>query len=228
MSTSSGGYEVATSGESIYVRITGLASMNNAATFQDFTHEMVEAGYKRAVLDLRECRGMDSTFLGCVVRLSQELADNGVPLGESVIIVNADDHCMKVIDSLGLSAFVKVRKSAFRPPDVETKRLDTRAQAPGDRIALIRRAHQELAKIDRRNAERFGAFLAALEGRKTVPEGEPRRAGARVKPKKSSGEGKSAAEKKDPKRVPKDASHPKKKAKRVGPGARKTKRSGQG
>ncbi len=188
MKQPAGSYEVARTGETVYVRVHGLANMNNAATFQDFTHEMVEAGFRRTVLDLADCRGMDSTFMGCLVRLAQELLEAGAPAGESVVIVNADDHCRKVIDSLGLAAFVSIRDDELELPDVEMKALLEKPPPAKERLRLIRRAHEELVKIDRRNAERFGAFLAALEGEdssvgeSSVASDEGRREGLPRKP----------------------------------------------
>ena len=157
-----GFYDVARSEHTLYVRASGLANMNNVACFQEFTHEMVRRGFRRLVLDLDDCRGMDSTFMGCLIGLNEELQEAGAPSGSAVIVVNADGHCLKVIESLGLGAFLSLRRERWLAPDIELRRLADRGVSSRDRLMLIRRAHEDLVKIDQENQDRFGAFLSAV------------------------------------------------------------------
>ena len=51
----------------VIVRVIGSGNMISAPTLNDFAEASIGAGYKRFVFDLSQCRGLDSTFMGCMV-----------------------------------------------------------------------------------------------------------------------------------------------------------------
>ena len=89
-------------------------------------------GSSLIVLDLERTRYFDSTVLSCLVQLQTTVHDHGGQL----ILVNAPDAMLRLLESCGLLALLDVRDSMR---DVETERT---ARGGGmRRIELIAGAH---------------------------------------------------------------------------------------
>jgi len=167
------GFEVARAGDVVYVRVTGLGNMSNAPVLKAFAEKMIEEGFRRFIIDLEHCRGIDSTFMGTLLDVAttaregdrpkkKALADSD-PGEPGVLLVNVDDHCRKQLSSVGLDAFLPIAADRAKLPEgLELRALETKDVPPQERLKLILRAHQELVAIDQRNEAKFGAFLKDL------------------------------------------------------------------
>ena len=150
-----GVFRIARSRDAIYVRVVGLGSMSNSATFKDFVDRMQVEGYRRFVVDLAECRGVDSTFMGILLGLSH--CEEG---GGGLVVVNANAHCRRQMESIGLHRILKIQaQPADVPKDLELHELPEAEASPLQRLKLIMKAHQDLIALDKKNEEKFGAFL---------------------------------------------------------------------
>jgi len=150
--TPSGTYRVARSKDAIYIRVIGLGNMNNSATVKDFADRMARDGWKAFVVDLAECRGIDSTFMGILLSLR-----------DGLVVVNASAHCRKQMESIGLHRVLKIQELAAPVP--EGLALCDLPDADVDavtRLKLVMKAHQDLIAIDKSNEAKFGAFLRDL------------------------------------------------------------------
>jgi hypothetical protein len=153
------------------VRVTGLGNMSNAPVIKAFSEKMLEEGYRRFILDLGACRGIDSTFMGTLLDIAHTAregdhsksprdSDTGEP---GLLLVNVDDHCRKQLSSVGLDAFLPIAAERAKLPDgLELRALETKDVSPQERLKLILKAHQELVAIDQRNEAKFGTFLKDL------------------------------------------------------------------
>ncbi len=145
----SGSFKIARSKDAIYVRVQGLGNMNNSLTFKDFADRMQGEGYRAFVIDLADCRGVDSTFMGILLGLR-----------DGLVVVNASAHCRRQMESIGLHRVLKIQdEAASLPSALELKELPEAEVDPVARLKLIMKAHQDLIAIDRKNEEKFGAFL---------------------------------------------------------------------
>ena len=151
--------DIALCGRSMYARITGLASMSNCMTFQDFSTVLLDAGYERIIVDLGGCTGVDSTFLGVLAGLATHIEDRKAPL---VAIINAGQDNLETIDNVGLNNFVDIRSQPIKVPEFETYRIDDDAVPDIDRVEFIKESHEKLISIDKRNQEKFGALIQAM------------------------------------------------------------------
>lgn len=166
-------FEVARAGDAVYVRVSGLGNMGNAPVLKAFVDKMLEEGYRRFVVDLGPCRGIDSTFMGTLLDVATSAREGAKPYKKSladsdegepgVLLVNVDDHCRKQLVSVGLDAFLPIAgEKAVLPPGLELRALESADVAPQERLKLVLKAHQELVAIDQRNEAKFGAFLKDL------------------------------------------------------------------
>ncbi len=151
-------YEVATSKRAVYVRVHGLATMNDCLCVRDFIERMQETGHDTVVADLGDCTGMDSTFMGVLA---------GAALFEAgktprVVVLNAGDDLVKLLRSVGLTELIDVASGRFDVPDMRFVRLEER-MGQADRLALVRSAHEELVRVCDKNEEIFGPLLESLE-----------------------------------------------------------------
>ncbi|MCZ6690596.1 MAG: STAS domain-containing protein [Planctomycetota bacterium] len=149
---------VARTKDAIFVGVVGQGNMNNSSTFRAFADRMVSSGYKNFVVDLSDCRGMDSTFLGILFSITQGPRGDSSP---EVIVVNPGNHNMKLLQGVGLDAVLKVKLDPTEVPGLAFEILEESTD-PHRRLETIRLAHQNLLLLDSKNEKQFGPFLRAL------------------------------------------------------------------
>ncbi|TVR11238.1 MAG: anti-sigma factor antagonist, partial [Planctomycetota bacterium] len=125
------GYLVSRSGVAVYVRATGLANMANTPVLEAFLTEELALGVQVVCIDLSECIGMDSTFMGTLVAFHHRLqAQNG-----RFMVVNPSNGNRRLLDKLGVSAVLPVL-GEHSVPDLQFVRL--RNDGP---MSAVERAH---------------------------------------------------------------------------------------
>jgi anti-sigma B factor antagonist len=164
--------EVARASDTIIVRVVGLGSVNNAGALRDFASQSMEDGWRRFALDLSECRGLDSTFLGTVVGISQDLQERGGNVESWVCVINAADDSRELFEIVGADKYVRFKPCVVMVP-LETEGLASGLMSTEKRLDLVRRAHENLISIDRRNEARFGEFLRCLAAELAKKPDEP-------------------------------------------------------
>ena len=152
-------YKVAIGKHAIYVRVSGLASMTNCLCVRDFLDEMLKSCRHFIIMDLAECTGMDSTFMG-VIAGAASFIKNEQRTG--LAVVNAGKSLVRLLEEVGISELVLMDPKPFAVPDVEFFPLQER-DGEEERLALIRSAHQHLIATSEQNAKIFGPLIAQLE-----------------------------------------------------------------
>lgn len=151
--------EVATSGIDAVVKVFGLGDMHLAPVLDELCAVLrCEKNVLHLAIDLQNCGGMDSTFMGTLTGITATYAD----FCGWVCITNISPANYKLLEMLGVAAFVQT-KNNFALDDLATTRIDIPQLADhAHRLEVIKKAHEQLIAIDERNREKFGAFLAAL------------------------------------------------------------------
>lgn len=158
-------FAAAKSEDAIYVRITGLASMVNAPTLEAFAQQEIEEGARQFVMDLKACTGVDSTFMGLILALSNQLRElsGGDDGANGIVLINVDEHARKQLSSVGVDAFVTLKRGKTRlPKQLRLTPLTGVEASDRERLKLMVRAHRELVASDARNKAKFGAFLESI------------------------------------------------------------------
>jgi anti-anti-sigma regulatory factor len=151
--------EVARAQQTVFMRVHGLATAPSAVALEDFFVQMMEQECGSFVLDLQNCIGMDSTFMGTLVGLSHTLKEEGRC---RLSIVNSSQANRNLMETLGVDRFVTLLESPHLFPEVEMVRLAVGTDDDETRLDSIRRAHENLMAIEQKNRERFAPFLNAL------------------------------------------------------------------
>ena len=86
--------------DTVYVQVVGRGTFQNGQPLRRYAQEMIEKGVRRFVVDLGECEGMDSTFLGVLAGAGLRLRRAGEQLGLRVVNVNRRN--LELLETLGL------------------------------------------------------------------------------------------------------------------------------
>lgn len=138
--------------------------MHTASTLEAFAEAELEQGARQLVLDLRDCTGVDSTFMGLLLTLANKLREgkNGGD-ASGCVLINVDPHAHKQLSSVGVDAFVTIKEGETElPEDLRLTELAVVEASDRDRLKLMVRAHKELVAADARNRAKFGAFLEGI------------------------------------------------------------------
>lgn len=154
----SGYLEVGLCNDILYARAIGLVTMHNCMCFRDFANHSLNEGCNKIIVDLKDCTGMDSTFIGILAGLALRDSDQG----HEVIIINANEVNRKALEEVGVDEFVTLRDEPIEFPEIEMQHLDEEQRTLMERAELVRAAHENLVSINDRNKEKYGALLKAF------------------------------------------------------------------
>lgn len=154
-----GYYEAAVGKNAVFVRAHGLASMNNCLCVRDFIDHMLDEGHNFLIIDLADCTGMDSTFMGLIAGAATYDLNEHAP---GVAIVNANRSLQSLIEEVGITEFVLIESEPFEDPNIQFIPLPEKTDER-ERLACIVQAHQKLIPLSEQNEKVFGPLLATIE-----------------------------------------------------------------
>ena len=187
------GIRTAILGDTVCLRIAGQGNMNNALAVREFCSEMISMEYSKIVMDLHECTGVDSTFMGMMLCIAQDIDeinkennsgrhkivdekennDSWQDLdmqdehadGGYLLALGASEKIRDLLENLGVAGFIRILNEEC-PALPHSPKMVPLPAAKGDsaqRIKTIHEAHERLVRVDESNKERFGVFLKQLK-----------------------------------------------------------------
>src|SRR5277367_3467577 len=88
-----------------FVKVVGRGSFQNSGCLRSFYQQLLKDGVKRFVVDLDACTYLDSTFMGILLGLGQQLKSAGNGL---LHILNASPRNLELLKNLGLDRLLQV------------------------------------------------------------------------------------------------------------------------
>jgi len=153
---------VAVFDRTVCVQISGRADFTSSLDLKKLITELWEHGYSHFVFDLCQCRMMDSTFIGVLSGISQQLSDgkNGqLPLE----LHNLNSRVSETLENLGVTRLFNITDT----PAPDTDKYQPLAKGDATtQVELARtclEAHQTLMGIKPENVQKFkdvAQFLA--------------------------------------------------------------------
>ena len=147
---SSGETIVTGGGERYAVKATGRATFECVAPLRTLAKELDTADFKQVDVDLADCQGMDSTYMGVLAMI----ALRAKKIGAVISIYNASELAKNQLFGLGLKKLFQ-----FAEGTVEMGELAAPAAiAPVDQIThatTVLEAHKTLMDVDQDNVEKF-------------------------------------------------------------------------
>ena len=141
------------------VRVQGRATFQLGKQLRQFGESALDSGVDGFLVDLRECTGMDSTFMGVLAMLGLKSRNR-----TAMVIVNATPPLRELLETIGVARLWVFSEEPA--PDGDWKAL---CQAAAGAIAVdeaadtILKAHQTLMQIDADNVPRFESVVRMLE-----------------------------------------------------------------
>ena len=149
---------VSYAGRLVWVRVEGNGSSTNSTALRKFAKEMIHRGAREFVVDLANCQGMDSTFMGTLAGISFWLRE----LGEgSLSVVNLNERNAESLSNLGLDQLFNVRVSNIGK-DEQILPIPSDENRT-DRAQTVLEAHEALVKSAPENISKFKDVIQFLE-----------------------------------------------------------------
>ncbi len=146
------------------VRVIGRANFVNSMPLKKFSQKVAEWPKPiKYIIDLGQCETMDSTFMGVIAGICISQSSKGAG---KVIVVNANEHCQRLLKNLGLTHLLEMRLCAVEDiPGIEEKLKPCNVGAISklDQICLTLQAHKNLVEVDQENHVKFQAVIEYLE-----------------------------------------------------------------
>lgn len=156
MPTDTTKYLVHTADKEAQLVIRGRAGYLNCMGVSEFFDTIIRAKYKKVTIDLKECTGLDSTFLGIIAKLAIKLkAINGS--FDCVILTNLEDRNLEVVKNLGINKITKLVKNET----TKAENCDFLGNLPSSKPAMLE-AHKSLIEADKENAKKFEDVISFL------------------------------------------------------------------
>lgn len=155
--------QVAVQNQTGYAVVQGRGSFKVSASVKDFGNALLENGIHHLVVDLRDCIGMDSTFMG--VLAGQCTRFHREPDGK-VHVKHASEKLQRLMSTLGLDRLLDLENEPVSDPVTESpedlKELDVAPQTPLASAETMLEAHENLVDVHEDNALRFQDVLDYL------------------------------------------------------------------
>ncbi len=152
--------EVGIQDQVAYIRVHGRGTFKVGPSLKQFGALAIEQGCPRIVVEMKDCVGMDSTFMGVLAGLSTVMKKTD---GE-VILCDLSEKNLFLLKMLGLLHLVRVDTSL---PDVPYPVLDGHSLASGgDKRQMTQNmitAHEDLIEASPDNIVKFKDVLAYLK-----------------------------------------------------------------
>ncbi len=146
------------------VIVRGRGTFKAAPALKQFGLAAMEAGCTLLLLDMRECIGLDSTFMGVMGGLAVRLRKDK---GGELAMVNLSVKNKALLSTLGLDRCVKTEGAegelAAFLGNVELAKLDATAAPRNVTTQTMLDAHHDLVSISPDNLAKFKDVLAYLQ-----------------------------------------------------------------
>lgn len=131
--------------------------MNNSNGMYRFFSEGIHNGILQTCIDLAECDGLDSTFMGTLLLIHEDAIEKGGTL----YLINVSEYNQDKLKELGVGHLLDIEHRE-NIPELDLDELPDDNEEH-ERMSLILRAHEELIKKNKCNEEKFGLFIKSLK-----------------------------------------------------------------
>ena len=159
---------VALGGDIALIRVLGRGSFKVSTALKDFSAAAIEKGVRSLVLDMAECVGMDSTFMGVLAGLALRLKQKS---GGRIAMINLSLRTRGLLATLGLDQVIDPHMAGATPENLrpffqgvphEMTALDTREISQFTTTETMLEAHEDLVKLSPENLPKFKDVLTFL------------------------------------------------------------------
>jgi len=148
--------------EEVIIRIVGKGSFLNSRHFKVAATDLLEKAYDNIIVDLADCHGMDSTFIGVLTGVTLKMMKANK---HNIVLVNMCKVNRETLEILGVIRFFDVEEEP-RSFEADFESVEDIPEDPDEAIHQIKHileAHETLIKVDDKNSQRFKLVKESLE-----------------------------------------------------------------
>lgn len=143
----------------IHIKVIGRATFNIASGLQELVKNLNKNELKSISIDLEDCTGMDSTFMGVLT----QLALLALPKRIRPVVINAGDLNISLLGGLGVKKLFDFKTLEYKEfiknlSNVTGELKDAKTQAE-----MVLDAHETLIDVDKENEQKFGAVINMIK-----------------------------------------------------------------
>ncbi|MFH0953413.1 MAG: STAS domain-containing protein [Verrucomicrobiota bacterium] len=150
-----------------FVRVFGRGSFKISTAVKEFAVAAIDRGCRRLVLDMADCVGMDSTFMGVLAGLANRLKQKS---DGTIVLVNLSPRTRGLLSTLGLDLVIEPYMTGAMPEDLrpmlsqgrDLTALDTREMSQRATAETMLEAHENLVRLSPENLPKFKDVLTFL------------------------------------------------------------------
>lgn len=143
-----------------HARILGRGSFKISASLKEFGNALLDKGITRLVIDLRDCVGMDSTFMGVTAGLCGRFHKEG---DGKVMMSHTSEKIQRLMSTLGLDRLTDpLEEQKVLDRDAPLTELEIAPQTPLESAETMLEAHETLVEAHPENSPRFQDVLDYL------------------------------------------------------------------
>ncbi len=150
------------------IRVEGRGSFKISPPMRQFIHQAIKSGSaNRILIDMSDCCGMDSTFMGVLAGLAYHIKDKP---GTTFKLINLSEKNQKLLITLGVDRVLDYSLSctgeeqelvAGQEEEVQVLEPDSSDKLDAAKTTL--EAHETLANIKPDNFDKFKSVLELLQ-----------------------------------------------------------------
>ena len=144
-----------------------MATKDTICGIRQYFTDTFGEGLRRFVIDLEECRLIDSTFIGMLTGLAGNIVEDEAAEGE-VKLIHANERNEKSICKLGLDNLINIDKDGEQEMEDRIQNClnplstDSLEMDKSEKASLILKAHEDICSVSEENAEEFGDVVSIL------------------------------------------------------------------
>lgn len=150
------------------IRVEGRGSFKISPPMKQFIHQVIKSqSASHILIDMSDCCGMDSTFMGVLAGLSYHVKDKP---GITFKLINLSEKNQKLLITLGVDRVVDYSLSATREEQEivdgqgsEAQTLEADFADKLDAAKTTLEAHETLVDINPENYDKFKSVLELLK-----------------------------------------------------------------
>ena len=150
-------YKVHDSPERSFVKVCSKASYLNCNPIREFFNNRLDAGQYHFVVDFKDCKSIDSTFLGILVRVAIKVKTEG-----SLSLLNLEGRNLETVKNLGIHKIAHVSSETIEE-FAELKNINSSKNSEEASSSIIYEAHKALADLNNKNQRIFCDVIKFLE-----------------------------------------------------------------
>lgn len=150
-----------------WIRCSGKGSFLSSPAVKQCAEHLLQGGARCIVIDLHQCTGMDSTFMGMLAGLAMRLTKQTG--GGRLEIAGANEKNSNSLEDLGLDAFMEINPEGAlwngQTDSIRARLQHWTGHSLGirERSQEVLEAHKILSAANQDNAKKFESVVQLLE-----------------------------------------------------------------